>query len=446
MRSTIPETFHDRVRKSKHLQGYKGYFKLLTIETFPANLHTFDDGLTVIHQSLPTAPVITVDVWVRAGAIAEPDRWSGMAHFLEHMIFKGTERLLPGEFDYVIETHGGVTNAATSHDYAHYFINIAPAHLQDGLMSLAELLLRASIPDDEFLRERDVVLEELRQAQDDPDWVGFQALMESVYPGHPYGRSVLGTEQTLRERSPDEMRLFHRMHYQPENMTVVVVGDIDLETTLELVRAAFQDFAPRVPSSAPVIQAESPLLKIRRQEMGIGRLEQARLLMAWRGPGVDQLRSAYGLDLLSVALAGGRSSRLVRELREEKQLVYAVGSNFSLQRDSSLFTISAWLEADHLQMVEDIICKRLAELATSPIDSMELSRYKRLLCNDYAFSTETANQLAGLYGYYSTIARPEMSTLYPLHVQSFRPKDLQHLVQDYLSPQRYAATILKPLF
>lgn len=389
--------------------------------------------------------MVTVDVWVKAGAIAEPDAWSGMAHFLEHMIFKGTERIPPGYFDHVIETCGGIANAATSHDYAHFFINVASPYLRDGVMSLAELLLRATIPDDEFLCERQVVLEELYQAQDDPDWVGFQALMESLYRAHPYGRSVLGTEKTLMERSPDEMRQFHRMHYQPENMTVVVIGDVDLDTTLDLAREAFQGFAPRLKPTVQPFLDELPICRIRRQEMGLNRVEQARLLMAWQGPGVEQLRTAYGLDLLSAALAGGRSARLVRELREERQLVHAVGGNFSLQRDSSLFTISVWLDATHLDAVEAIIGDRLSELAETSMGEAELNRYKCLLCNDYAFSTETANQLAGLYGYYNTIARADIATTYPTHIQSFSAEDLQAIVQQHLSPQRYAATIVKPL-
>ncbi|MEB3209698.1 MAG: pitrilysin family protein [Leptolyngbyaceae bacterium] len=419
--------------------------KLLATETFPANQHSFEDGLTVIHQYLPTSPVVTVDVWVRAGAIAEPDSWSGMAHFLEHMIFKGTEHCPPGYFDHVIETCGGVANAATSHDYAHFFINVASPYLEEGLHSLAELLLRAAIPDDEFGRERDVVLEELRQAQDDPDWVGYQALMESLYRTHPYGRSVLGTEETLMGRSPDEMRQFHQMHYQPENMTVVVIGDVELAPTLDLVRKAFNGFLPRVRPTAQTPIKEKPVARIHRQEMGLSRVEQARLLMAWQGPGIDQLHEAYGLDLLSVALAGGRSARLVRELREERQLVHAVGSNFSLQRESSLFMVSAWLEPDHLDMVEAIIGDRLSELAERAMSDKELSRYKCLLCNDYAFSTETANQLAGLYGYYNTIAKAELSTTYPAHIQSFQAEDLRSIAQHYLSPQRYAAMIIKPL-
>lgn len=411
---------------------------------FPATIFRLDSGLTVIHQHLSATPVVVADVWVRAGATREPQAWSGMAHFLEHMIFKGTAALPPGVFDKEIENRGGMTNAATSHDYAHYFLTTAAPYLEDTLPHLAELLLNAAIPEDEFARERDVVLEEIRQAYDDPDWLGCQALSESVYQHHPYGRSVLGTEPHLREQSPEAMRCFHRAHYQPENMTVVIVGGIAQEPALELVNRTFQQFSKR--SECPQSEAVGkPLLAgIRRQELCFPRLEQARLLMAWTGPGVDQLGSAYGLDLLSVLLAEGRSSRLVRELREEQQLVQAISSNFSLQRESSLFTISAWLEPQELERVESLIRAHLDELQTKPVSQGELARAKRLLCNDYAFSTEAPNQLAGLYGYYNTIAEAQLAATYPQQIQSFEALDLQKLAEQYLCPYQYAVTVLKP--
>ena len=423
---------------------FKHFVQLLSVPIFPAAVFRLDSGLTVIHQYFPATPVVVADVWLRAGARREPEDWSGMAHFLEHMIFKGTETLPPGAFDMEIENRGGMTNAATSHDYAHYFLTTAAPYLQDTLPHLAELLLNAAIPDDEFVRERDVVLEEIRQAYDDPDWIGFQALNESVYQRHPYGRSVLGTEPELMKQSPEAMRCFHRAHYQPENMTVVIVGGIAQEPALELVIRSFQQFSQR--SDCPQSEAvgEPLLAEIRRQELYLPRLEQARLLMAWKGPGVENLRSAYGLDLLSVLLAQGRSSRLVQELREEQQLVQAISSNFSLQQESSLFTISAWLEPQHLERVESLIRAHLDELQTTPVSLGEIARCKRLLCNDYAFSTETPNQIAGLYGYYNTIASAELAVIYPKEIQSFEPEELQSLAQQYLSPHQYAVTSLKP--
>lgn len=374
----------------------------------------------------------------------EPEPWAGMAHFLEHMIFKGTDRLPPGQFDQVIENRGGVTNAATSHDYAHFYINTAAADLPETLPCLADLLLHAAIPDEEFELERDVVLEEIRQSLDDPDGLGFQALMETAYQRHPYGRPVLGYAEGLLERSPQEMRCFHRAHYQPENMTVVVVGDVGWEATLELVDRHFDRFAAPLDCPPTEIEAEPPITGIRRQELGLPQIGLARLMMAWVGPSIEDLRSAYGLDLLSVLLAGGRTSRLVRELREERQLVQDIQSGFSLQRDSSLFTVTAWLEPEHLNQVEAIIGDRLAELTAVPVSEAELSRYKRLLRNDYAFSTETTSQLAGLYGYYSTIAHPELSALYPTVIESLETRELQRLANQYLSPLRYAVTTLRP--
>ncbi|OUL35745.1 peptidase M16 [Nostoc sp. T09] len=411
---------------------------------FPASVFHLDNGLTFIHQEIPTTPVVVADVWVRAGATLEPEPWFGMAHFLEHMIFKGTATLAPGVFDYNIENKGGVSNAATSYDYAHYSLTTAAPYLQETLPHLGDLLLNAAIPEDEFSRERDVVLEEIRSYHDDPDWLGFQSLIQSVYQDHPYGRSVLGTEQELMQHSPEAMRCFHRAHYQPENMTVVIVGGINQHSAFDLVNCSFGNFAERF--DCPLSQkSQEPVIQgIHRQELHLPRLEQGRLLMAWLAPGVEQLRTAYGLDLLSVLLAEGRTSRLVRDLREERQLVQGICSNFALQRESSLFTITAWVEPENLEKVEFLIRAHLEDLQNTPISPQELARTRRLLCNEYAFSTETPNQLTGLYGYYNTIAQAELAVTYPQQVLSFDAQELQQLAKQYLSPQNYAVTILKP--
>jgi predicted Zn-dependent peptidase len=415
----------------------------LELAQFPAKVIQLSHGLTVIHQYLPATPVVVADVWVRAGASSEPKEWSGMAHFLEHMIFKGTKYLPPGMFDRIVEHSGGMTNAATSHDYAHFFLTSAAPYLADTLPCLAEILLRAEIPDEEFYLERDVVLEEIRASYDDSDWLGFQALCESIYQYHPYGRPILGTEAQLLKYTPNQMRCFHRTYYQPENMTLAIVGGIKEDFALSLVEKSFAEFS--VPSECPpsIVEAEPPLIGIRRTQMYLPRIEQSRLVMGWVGPGVEQLQDALGLDLLSVILAGSRSSRLVRELQEEKQWVFHIESMFSLQKDSSLFTIAAWLEEEDLERVEAAIADCLLELTSIPISEAALARAKRLLINDYTFSTETPGQLAGLYGYYQTIATVEMSLLYPIAIAQFDALELQRIASQYLSCDRYAITLMK---
>ncbi|MGG6267934.1 M16 family metallopeptidase [Leptolyngbya sp. AN03gr2] len=433
----------------------------------PATVHRLDNGLTLIHHHLPATGVSAIDVWVNAGAIVEPDDWMGMAHFLEHMIFKGTHQIAPGEFDSAIENRGGMTNAATSYDYAHFYMTTASKDFSETLPYLSELLLNAAIPDEEFDRERDVVLEEISQTYDDPDSIAFQFLSELVYQRHPYGRPILGTEESLMPRSADEMRSFHRAHYQPENMTVVIAGDVDLDQAKLQVEKAFGKFPNPGSCVRHEAEAEPPITSIRREEVYLPRLEQARLLMAWIAPGVepliwqneeellpwqrversnqqDPIKSACGLDLLSAVLASGRTSRFVQEFREERQIVQAIDCSFSLQRDSSLFTIAAWLDPKDLERVEALICDRLSHLMTTPISQAELDRAKRLLCNDYAFSTETPGQLAGLYGYYHSLAEIEAAIAYPHWIQSFTTEDLRDLASHYLSPYHYAAIVVKP--
>lgn len=400
------------------------------------------NGLTIIHQEMAT-PAVVVDVWVRAGASAEPAKWSGMAHFLEHMVFKGTPQLQPGEFDWAIESRGGMTNAATSHDYAHFYITVAAEALPQTLPYLAELLLRASIPADEFGRERQVVLEEILQAHDDPDWVGYQALCELMYGEHSYGRAVLGTPEILSACSPEEMRQFHQAHYQPENMTVAIAGGIPQDLALELVQQSFQTFSepPWCPRSESI---PLPVPAHQRQTLHLPNLEQSRLTMAWRGPGIAQLKTASGLDMLSVLLGSGRTARLVRELREERQLVEGIDSSFSLQRECSVLSLSMWLEAGRIEKVEEIVRDRLQELSEQPIQASELTRAQRLLRNDHAFLTETPGQIAGLYGYYATIATPELAMTYPQHLQAHTTASLQQTARQYLSPERYTAIVLQP--
>jgi predicted Zn-dependent peptidase len=166
--------------------------------------------------------------------------------------------------------------------------------------------------------------------------------------------------------------------------------------------------------------------------------------MAWLGPGIDQLETAYGLDLLAAILAEGRTSRLVRELREDRQLVQDIGAGFSMQRECSLFTIQAWLDGGDVDRVEAIVCDRISELAAKPISDAEMARAKRLLCNDYAFSTEAPGQLAGLYGYYGTIAAADRCLAYVPTLQQYKEADLRQLAAQYLTPLRYVSTILRP--
>lgn len=402
------------------------------------NIIKFPNGLTLIHQQILTTPVVVADVWVNVGVTSEPDCWSGMSHFLEHMIFKGSKKVLPGDFDYVVESTGGYTNAATSYDYTHFFITTASQYLPETLPYLGEVLLQAEIPEDEFYLEREVVLEEINCSNDDYDWLTLQAINSNIYRQHPYRKSVLGEEHLLMKNTPHQMRCYHKTYYQPENFNVVLVGNISLDKAVHLVDKNFSNFSVR--SECPTIEfdCEPPMIEVRKQELFLPRLEQSRLVMGWMGPGIDDLEGAIALDMLSIILASGRTSRLVKKLREELNLVLDVGCQFSLQKHSSLFTICAYLKAENIEQIENLIRQEIYDLQANPVKETELYNCQKGLCHDYIFSTETPEQLAGLYGYYQILGNARLARKYPEIIKSLTAEKLQSYASHYLSPEYYA--------
>jgi predicted Zn-dependent peptidase len=402
------------------------------------------NGVTLVHQEMPTASVASVDIWVKAGASNDPDAVLGMAHFLEHMIFKGTEAIAAGEFDLVIESEGGVSNAATSLDYAHYSFTVAASRFAITLPYLAQMLLKARIDDEDLEQERLVVLEELRQAMDDPDWFAYQHLMQTAYPSnHPYSRSVLGDEATIKQINAAQMREYHRSHYRPENMTIAIAGAVTREDAIMVVNAAFnndtfaknnfvnQTIEPKSVAIAPDYH------KNRRSIISLPNVHHSRLNVAWIAASVANLEEAIQLELVATLLTEGRSSRLIQDLLEDSGLVQDITSSFALQQEAGLFTISAYLEAENLQLVEDRIMQQVTDLINHQVSEVELNKAKRSLCNHFTFALESPSQLANFLGYHSLLGCEDLcrdwSTAYTDIIKKVELKDLQLLAKKYLN-------------
>lgn len=411
----------------------------------PVHQTRLENGLTVVHQYLPFTPVVTVDIWVNAGVTQEPNTIPGLAHVLEHMIFKGTETISPQEFDRLLERQGGMVNASTGYDYAHFYIVTLADQLGPCFAHLAELLIHAAVPETEFLQEQDIIRTEIDQAYDNPDWVVYQSVRQLIFPNHPYGRPVLGLAELPPFLSADHVRNFHHQLYQPENMTVVLVGDLTHEQAMDLVHRHC-DWPPASGSRKP-LSTPSPLTPLGQRcyhAMETPGIDQARLTMAWLGPGVTEKEQGYGFDLLSVLLTGGRTSRLVSDLLEQRGWIYDVHSEFFLQREGGCFTISVWLDPKYLEVAETVIREHIYQLGETSIPEAELHRCQQLVVNDFIFGTEMVNQLAGLYGYYSILGELGQAFAYPQLIQTLEPPTLQHLVHQYLSPSHYAITTLQP--
>jgi zinc protease len=412
-------------------------------------LHQLPNGLTIIAEQMPVEAV-NLNLWINVGSAVEPDAINGMAHFLEHMIFKGTERLASGEFERRIEERGAVTNAATSQDYTHYYITTAPKDFAELAPLQIDVVSHASIADDAFERERLVVLEEIRRSEDNPQRRTFRRAMETAFDQLPYRRAVLGPESVIAELKPQQMRDFHGNWYQPQSITAVAVGNLPVEELIATVAEGFTKATPHSPLSTDAINRvctnpESPFTEIVRREFKDESLQQARLVMVWRVPGMTQLDGTYGLDVLAGILGHGRTSRLVRDLREERGLVSSISVSNMSNRLQGIFYISAKCAVENLPVVEDAIAQHISRLQTELVTESEIARIRRRVANRFIFGNETPSDRSGLYGYYqSLVGNLEPAFNYPAIIQSQDATDLMQVAKDYLSPDAYGVVFVKP--
>ncbi len=407
-------------------------------------LHRLPNGLTIIAEQMPVAAV-NLSLWVNIGSAVESAEINGMAHFLEHMVFKGTDRLEAGEFERRIEERGAVTNAATSQDYTQYYITTAPKDFADLAPLQIDVALNPRIPDDAFERERLVVLEEIRRSEDNPGRRTFSQAMQIAFEHLPYRRQVLGPEAVIAELRPQQMRDFHSTYYQPQSLTAVAVGNLPAEEIIETLAEGFANAISTPQKTQTALQPEPAFTEIVRREIIDPSLQQARLVMVWRVPGMQELEQTYALDILSVILGHGRTSRLVRDLREERGLVSGISVSNMTQRLQGIFYISVQLPAENVQIVEEALAQHLQALKTEIISATEVSRIRTQVANRFIFGNETPSDRAGLYGYYQTLVgdlQPAFN--YPERIKSLDTQDLMQAAQKYLPTDAYGVVVIKP--
>ncbi|HEY9819338.1 MAG TPA: pitrilysin family protein, partial [Candidatus Sericytochromatia bacterium] len=406
------------------------------------------NGLTIVVEQMPIEAV-NLNVWINIGSAVESDDINGMAHFLEHMVFKGTPRLQSGEFERLIEQRGAVTNAATSHDYTHYYITTAPKDFAQLAPLQLDVVLNASIPDDAFERERSVILEEIRRSEDNPQRRTFRRAIETTFEQLPYRRQVLGPSSVIEQLKAQQMRDFHRKWYQPQSITAVAVGNLPVEELIEIVADGFTKVGVGNQQAEEILPLaftpEPAFTEIVRREYVDETLQQARLVMVWRVPGMTELDKTYALDVLGVILGHGRMSRLVKDLREERQLVTHIGVSNMTQRLQGVFYISVQLPEENLAEVEEAIAQHIRDVQASLIAETDIARIRTQVANRFIFGNEKPSDRTGIYGYYqSQLGDLTPALNYPSRIQALEAIDLQKAAQQYLSPDAYGVVTIKP--
>ena len=409
------------------------------------------NGLTIIAEQMPI-DVVNLNIWLRGGSSLESNDINGMAHFLEHMVFKGTPRLKSGEFEQLIEARGAMTNAATSQEYTHFYITSAPSDFAKLVPLQLDVIFNPSILDEAFERERFVVLEEIRRSQDNPRRRIFYRAMETCFDSLPYRRPVLGPASVVERLIPRQMRDFHQQYYQPTSVTAVAVGNLPVETLRNIVAESFeQTYSPKTPKSdgwdedCSSLTPELPFQEIVSQNYEDPRLQQARLVMMWRVPGLIDLSQTHGLDVLAAILGQGKVSRLFRDLRENRGLVSQISVSNMTQSVQGMFYIAAQLPPENIPRVTKLIREHIRQIQQESVTQTELHRIRIQVVNRFIFSNERPSDRTNLYGYYySQLQDLSPALTNPSIIQSLSLADIQAAAQNYLSADAYGITVARP--
>jgi len=410
------------------------------------NIKVFNlkNGHTVVIKEVHTNPIVTIDTWVKTGSANENDTNNGVAHFLEHLFFKGTKSHPQGEFEKILDGKGGVYNAATSKDFTHFYITIASQYFDTALDLHSDMLLNPAIPVDDLNRERKVVQEEIGRAKDNPSNILYENLNSILFKKHPYKRTVLGTADIIGSISREEIFNFYHNWYNPSNMITVIVGDVDTDSVLAKVQ---QKFAGKYTDGRQVkiARAKEPYLTQKTEKVQKGDYGTGYMMIGFRGVPANNKKESYALDLAAEILGSGRSSRLYQEIKEKNHLATSISAGHMSMKDDSIFYISAEFEPQNYEKLKASINEEIKKLRETPVSASELKKARTLLQRGFVYSNESTSNVANSIGYTMTIGENiEDYTKYIEGINKITAEDIQKVANKYLLDTRMAISTLLP--
>jgi zinc protease len=391
--------------------------------------HHLPNGLRVFLKEDHAWPLISVQAWVRVGSVDEQPAQGGISHILEHMVFKGTAHITGDSISHWVEALGGAMNAETSKEYTHYYVDVPSAGARKAVQLLGELLHRAVLDPKEWVRERAVILEEIKRRNDDPEAVLWDLLNAALFQEERLIRPVIGSVETVAATSRDAVADFYRAYYRTDNTLLVITGDFKTREILKWVEDAFGD----MPRGRGPVRPRLSAAGYRPQHLRLKRP-------------VQQIYSAFGfptppsthpdhetLDLLGAALGDGRSSRLVQTLREKKKLVWSISTGNYGHEGPGLFCIFTECSPAKSRQVRPELERLIAALRRNPLSRDELTRAKNMIQNAWLQSFETYHHQASTLGLYAIDQQLDRLDAYLPRILSFTPSDLRDVADRYLN-------------
>lgn len=420
---------------------------LRLLETFwaqPVARHVLPNGLTLLVQASRAAPVAAVQVWVKTGSIHEGSRLgAGLSHFLEHMLFKGTARRAGRDISATVQAHGGNINAYTTFDRTVYHIDLPAAHTGLALDVLADMTLGSTLPADEFTKERDVILREIAMTRDDPDNRLWDALFSTTFREHPYRHPIIGHRDVFAALTRDELLAYYRERYVPDNMVVVVAGDVDAAAVLAEVERHF-GAAPRT-RLAPVFIPAEPAQLAPREAHRFEDVDLTRACLAWPVPGLTH-DDAPALDLLAALLGRGDSSRLWQAVREKARLVHQIDAGCWNPGGQGLFTVTFTCEPKKRAAAAAAVHRELARAAARGFTAAEIKKAVRQTVVDEVNTRKTMGGLAARLGVAEVVAGDlRFGETWFKRLVSVSPAALRRVLRTWLVPHALSDLSLNPV-
>jgi predicted Zn-dependent peptidase len=344
-----------------------------------------ESGVTALLEPVDNVVSVSAGIWVRSGSRHERPEQYGYAHFLEHMLFKGTERFSGNELARVIDRVGGQHNAATNREYTCYYINIVSEYLELAIDILSEMYYHPLLKEEDIEREKNVIMEEIRMYEDAPDEFVHDTFIEKLLDGHPLSHSILGTMENIASLTRDDLYRFYEEQYLNDNVLVTIAGNFDPDRVLETLNRYFK----RSRRGRALRYEEGNETPVQRQQLHTNRdLEQVHFCLG--GEGIERNNPLrWALYTLSTVLGGNMSSRLFQNIREKEGISYAIYSFHSSYSDRGLFGIYCATTAERFERAIELIVKECRTILEKGIDSRELEDTRTFLKGNLALSYES---------------------------------------------------------
>lgn len=405
---------------------------------------TLKNKMPVLIMEEPESRVVTLDVWVNTGSVNEPAGINGVSHFLEHMMFKGTQTRGVGEIDAEIESVGGLWNAGTSMEFTHYYLTLAASFINTGIDTLSDVIANAALDPGEVEKERQVILEEYHRKQDNPPQYLVSEAMRLSYKKSPYQRPILGIPKTINAISRAKLLNYYKSRYAPENMVLVIAGAVRAEDILGVLEEKFGII------ERPFDRDSFTTDTVTIRNAGIKRefkkpVKEAYILFTFPAPDLSNPDEVYAADLLSYILGEGRSSRLYHNVKEEKKLASIITSDYPTHRRDGIFSIFATFDYSQKDELIRAVFDELNQLRDNKVKTSEIRKAKRMITNHLLFSQETTSGRSSEMGFYYTLTGDtRFAETYLKKIQIVSAQRIREIALKYLNPELANIFIVRP--